>query len=98
MNDKLEAALKVHADYKGDVCFHEAMASWFEQQAAVTDPYSSVANAYEYARLKEKAEDHRALQVKAGRKMHEAYAKLDALQRANNERLLRKPRLWWFQR
>lgn len=98
MNDKIEAALKMHADRKGDVCFHEAMASWYEQQAAVTDPHSSVANAYEYARLKEKAEDHRELQAKAGRKMHEAYAKLDALQRANNERLLRKPRLWWFQR
>lgn len=98
MNDKLEAALKVHADHKGDVCFHEVMASWFEQQAAVTDPHGSVANAYEYARLKEKAENHRELQAKAGRKMHEAYAKLDALQRANKERLLRKPRLWWFQR
>lgn len=98
MNDKLEAALKAHADHKSDVCFHEAMASWFEQQAAVTDPHSSVANAYVYARLKEKAEDHRALQAKAGRKMHEAYAKLDALQRANKERSTSNGKRWFWRR
>ena len=80
--ERIEEAVKRVALHAADAQYHRLMRDYFYAEKAKVTPSVSVENAYEYARLFQKQQDHAEEQATAERKHREAQAKLDALRTA----------------
>ena len=82
-HERIELAVKKVADCAADVSYHRYMHDYYYEERTKITPQASAANAYEYARLFGKQEEHQVERTQAERKHAEAQAKVHALRKAH---------------
>ena len=79
IHERVELAVKKVAEHAADASFHAQLADYYLTERNKIEPAVTVANAYEFARLFQKYQEHTDEHTIAERKRRDAKAKYDAL-------------------